>query len=122
MTIDTLIKQIRTAKPLKAIQAIRELGELQTPEPPEVLMELLQSGNVMMQQAAAEALATYNEHRVAKALCATFKTAPTMVRLQIVRSLERLNHPDTRPCMITALREAETETLQYTIIEALGNM
>jgi HEAT repeat protein len=122
MTIESLIKQIQTEKPLKAIQAIRELGELQTPEAAEFLIELLHSGNVMMQQAAAEALAAYNEDHVAKALCSGFKAAPTMVRLQIVKSLERLNRPATIPCMMTALREAETESLQYTIIEALGNM
>jgi HEAT repeat protein len=122
MTIESLIKQIHTEKPLKAIQAIRELGELQTPEAADVLIELLQSGNVMMQQAAAEALAAYNEDRVAKILCATFKNAPGMVCLQIVRSLERLNRPETVPCLMMALGKAETESLQYTIIEALGNM
>ena len=122
MSLENLIHVIHTEKPLKAIQAVRQIGELRTPRAAEVLIELLQSGNIILQQAAAEALGAYNQDHVVEALCKAFKQTSTMVRIQIVKSMERINRPETIPCIMTALSEADTESLQYTLIEVLGNM
>lgn len=122
MNIESLIKTIRTETPFIAMQAIHELGEMQDPQAAEVLIEVLYYGNVMTQQAAAEALATYNEDKVAEALCTALKETSPMVRLKIVKSMERLNRRDTIPSLMMALRGEEAESLQYTIIEVLGNM
>lgn len=122
MTIDSLLQVIRTERPLKALHAIRELGELKAPQAAEILIEVLFTGNALTQHAAAEALAAYDEDRVTAALCKALKHAPDLVRLQIVKTLEKLNQPETVPCLMGALQEATAESLQYTIIEALGNM
>jgi HEAT repeat protein len=122
MSIETLIETINTQTPMKAAQAIRELGKLSDERAVEVLIEVLFQGNVLTQQAAAEALAAFNTETVARALCKALKEISALVRLQVIKSIEIMGRPETIPCLIEALKTADAESLQYTIIEALGNM
>lgn len=122
MSIETLVEIIQTERPLKAIQAIRELGGFDDVRAVDILIEVLYSDNALKQQAAADALSSFNNDRVSSALCNALARVSPLVRVQIVKSLERMNRRETIPCLIAALKEAEAESLQYTIIEALGNM
>jgi HEAT repeat protein len=122
MSIETLIETINTQKPLKAAQAIRELGKLSDERAVGVLIDVLHHGNVLTQQAAAEALAAFNTEIVTQALCKALKEVSPLIRIQIIKSLEHMKRFEAIPCLIEALQNAESESLQYTIIEALGNL
>jgi HEAT repeat protein len=122
MSIETLIETINTQKPLKAAQAVRELGKLSDERAVEVLIEILHHGNVLTQQAAAEALAAFNTDLVTQALCKALKEVSPLIRIQIIKSLEQMKRVEAIPCLIEALQNAESESLQYTIIESLGNL
>jgi HEAT repeat protein len=122
MSIDALIETIRTQSPLKAVLAIHEISKLGDERAIDILVEVLYAGNIMTQQAAAEALTVFQHERVITALCQALTEGSALVRLQVIKSLETMNRPETIPCLMKALQDAEAESLQYTIIEALGNM
>jgi HEAT repeat protein len=111
MSIEALIEIIRTQSPLKAVLAIHEISKLDDERAANILIEVLYTGNIVTQQAAAEALTAFNHEHVVSALCKALAEGSALVRLQVIKSLETMNQPET-----------EAESLQYTILEALGNM
>jgi HEAT repeat protein len=122
MSIEALIEIIRTQSPLKAVLAIHEISKLDDERAANILIEVLYTGNIVTQQAAAEALTAFNHEHVVSALCKALAEGSALVRLQVIKSLETMNQPETIPCLMKALQQAEAESLQYTILEALGNM
>lgn len=95
------------------------LAELDHPLHLEYMAEALKTGNLLVEDIAARALARHGEAAVSILLDA-FTDRQPLVQISIVRVLEKINSRKAVKPLMTALELAGSPSLRYTIIQALG--
>lgn len=95
------------------------LAELDHPQHLETMAEALVTGNLLVEDIAARALARHGEAAVGILLNAYPDRQP-LVQISIVRVLETINSQKAVMPLMKALETAESPALRYTIIQALG--
>ncbi len=95
------------------------LGELDHPLHLEYMAEALRTGNVLVQDIAARSLARHGEAAMSILLDA-LPDSQSLVQISIVRVLEKINSQKAVKPLIAALTSADSPSLRYTIIQALG--
>lgn len=122
IAVAPLMQTVKDEVGRQSWRAVKVLTAIKDERVFDVLCEALKSAHPIMRETAATELGKYGDKRATPLLITALDDPHPNVQLWAIQALRDLRDPDAIVALVERLPDAQSASIRYTIIEALGDL